>query len=74
VPDNRIRGRIADPLDLPEGCAFHPRCPHAMDICMTAPRAVAAGASQVRCHLHDEAGPHDRSAEAAEASIFQQSQ
>jgi len=28
-----IPGRIPDYLDPPRGCRFHPRCPHAMDIC-----------------------------------------
>jgi peptide/nickel transport system ATP-binding protein len=28
-----IPGRIPDYLNPPPGCRFHPRCPHAMDIC-----------------------------------------
>lgn len=28
-----IPGSIPDPLDLPTGCYFHPRCRHVMDIC-----------------------------------------
>ena len=28
-----IKGEIADPTDIPTGCAFHPRCPYATDIC-----------------------------------------
>ena len=27
------RGEIPDPIDLPNGCRFHPRCPYAMEIC-----------------------------------------
>jgi peptide/nickel transport system ATP-binding protein len=27
------RGEIPDPIDLPNGCRFHPRCPYVMDIC-----------------------------------------
>jgi peptide/nickel transport system ATP-binding protein len=27
------RGEIPDPIDLPNGCRFHPRCTYAMDIC-----------------------------------------
>jgi oligopeptide/dipeptide ABC transporter ATP-binding protein len=27
------RGEIADPANPPPGCAFHPRCPYAMDRC-----------------------------------------
>ncbi len=28
-----IPGRIPDYMDPPSGCRFHPRCPHAMEIC-----------------------------------------
>lgn len=28
-----IPGNVPDPAAIPPGCAFHPRCPHAMDIC-----------------------------------------
>ena len=28
-----IPGSIPDPADYPPGCAFHPRCPHAMPVC-----------------------------------------
>ena len=27
------RGEIPDPIDLPNGCRFHPRCPRAIDSC-----------------------------------------
>ena len=39
--------------DLPSGCAFHPRCPHAMDRCRTeVPHFKEAGtASWAACHL-----------------------
>ena len=29
-----IDGMTPDPTDLPEGCAFHPRCPYAMEECI----------------------------------------
>jgi len=37
----------------PGGCAFHPRCPHALPACaQVAPRLVAVGAARkVACHL-----------------------
>ena len=28
-----IKGVVPDPFDVPNGCGFEPRCPHAMDIC-----------------------------------------
>lgn len=30
---NPIEGLTPDPTNLPTGCAFHPRCPYATDIC-----------------------------------------
>ena len=29
----RITGEIPDPVNPPPGCTFHPRCPHARDLC-----------------------------------------
>jgi peptide/nickel transport system ATP-binding protein len=43
-------------LDLPSGCVFHPRCPHAMDRCVVedpAPRALAPK-HWAACHLLEE--------------------
>jgi len=28
-----IEGVVPNPLAFPKGCRFHPRCPHAMDVC-----------------------------------------
>ena len=28
-----IPGSVPNPMEMPAGCAFHPRCPEAMDIC-----------------------------------------
>ena len=28
-----IEGMMSDPMNLPEGCKFHPRCPHAAEEC-----------------------------------------
>ena len=46
------RGELPNPLAPPTGCAFHPRCAFATDVCrrQPAPALVAAGeASAVRC-------------------------
>jgi oligopeptide/dipeptide ABC transporter ATP-binding protein len=48
-----IRGQVASPLAPPPGCAFEPRCDHAMASCRTAmPPLFATGAGQsARCIL-----------------------
>ena len=48
-----INGLMADPTNLPEGCKFSDRCPHAAEKCKTqapAEYTVEAG-HMVRCHL-----------------------
>jgi peptide/nickel transport system ATP-binding protein/oligopeptide transport system ATP-binding protein len=30
-----IKGVVPDPYEVPPGCGFEPRCPHAMEICKT---------------------------------------
>lgn len=50
-----VTGEIPNPINPPGGCAFHPRCPHAMDICrqaLPAPRPTATGTAA--CHLVPE--------------------
>jgi peptide/nickel transport system ATP-binding protein len=60
VPDLALSGRrrkpvlgeIPNPIDPPSGCAFHPRCPLAADICKRetpAPRPTPTG--QAACHF-----------------------
>lgn len=52
-----IKGEIPSPLSPPEGCHFHPRCPHAMPRCrVERPVLRATGADhQTACHLMPEA-------------------
>ena len=45
-PDPRMRskrivlqGEVANPASPPTGCYFHPRCPHAIEVCRTQPPA-----------------------------------
>lgn len=46
------KGEIPDPIDPPSGCAFHPRCPIASDICRKErPESRKVGNSVVSCHL-----------------------
>lgn len=50
-----IEGLMPDPVELPEGCKFHPRCRHCMEICRTEkPPQNAAGTHMIRCHLFSE--------------------
>jgi peptide/nickel transport system ATP-binding protein len=51
-----IPGLAPSLLRLPSGCAFHPRCAHAMDICTTTRPEVRTLASGriVTCHLFNE--------------------
>jgi peptide/nickel transport system ATP-binding protein len=53
-----IPGLAPSLLRLPTGCAFHPRCPHAMDICKNVVPALDRKASGrfVACHLYDSQG------------------
>jgi peptide/nickel transport system ATP-binding protein len=50
-----IAGSIPDPLSPPRGCAFHPRCRFAQDICRTQmpPLFPLEGGSKARCWKYD---------------------
>jgi oligopeptide/dipeptide ABC transporter ATP-binding protein len=52
---NPIPGNVPNLLDVPTGCAFHPRCPQAMSICSKQiPVLKRTGEhSTVACHLYD---------------------
>lgn len=51
-----VKGLMADPADLPEGCYFHPRCEACMDICkIKVPDSCDIGGEHyVKCHLFKE--------------------
>jgi peptide/nickel transport system ATP-binding protein len=55
---NRIRleGSVADPSDLPSGCAFHPRCRYVKDRCKTEIPALqqSRDGHLVACHFASE--------------------
>jgi len=53
-PQQIITGEVPSALRPPPGCRFHPRCPHAMDVCKTQepPLKGRPGGRAVACHLH----------------------
>ena len=53
-----IDGLMPDPANLPEGCAFSPRCPHATEIChKEVPEKVEVEPGHmVCCHLFGKGG------------------
>ena len=55
---NPIKGLMPDPSNLPEGCAFAERCPHATDACSSKqPEALEVETGHfVRCLLYEKEG------------------
>ena len=51
---NFITGTLPDPINLPPGCRFHPRCPYAKEVCHSMePVTVEVGKRHyVACHLY----------------------
>jgi oligopeptide/dipeptide ABC transporter ATP-binding protein len=51
-------GEVADPSNLPTGCAFHPRCPDKFEPCdLQKPELLSLGDQSSRCaacHLHQK--------------------
>jgi peptide/nickel transport system ATP-binding protein len=58
-------------IDPPEGCRFHPRCPFAMERCLTdSPPAFTVGAEHwARCWLHEPGGPSSPAIRRAEQPV-----
>lgn len=46
-----LAGEVPDPSNVPAGCPFRPRCPHAMDECETEPPVVQSEHGSVACWL-----------------------
>ncbi len=55
VPDTHLGAAYPNPLEMPSGCTFHPRCIRAMPQCASAvPAPIAQSDGHVECHLYDE--------------------
>ena len=59
-----LTGGVPDPAVPPSGCAFHPRCPKAVDACaQLAPKLIEVGNEHmVSCHLVGEELPQNHPA------------
>jgi len=80
VPDpreNRARKRVAvtgeppNPIDPPPGCVFHPRCPHATDVCreVEPPLTRYGNGHLAACHHPQRVSPDEiRAAERSSQS------
>ncbi|HAB01466.1 MAG TPA: dipeptide ABC transporter ATP-binding protein [Pseudomonas sp.] len=54
-PKIRIAGELPNPLNPPEGCAFHKRCPYATERCAKeVPAFRHVGSRQVACHYAEQ--------------------
>jgi peptide/nickel transport system ATP-binding protein len=58
VPDTHLGATYPNPLDVPAGCRFHPRCARVMERCRSEPpRPVSEGTGFVECHLYSNPQP-----------------
>jgi peptide/nickel transport system ATP-binding protein len=53
-----LKGEVPSPVAPPPGCAFHPRCPHAIDVCPRVEPPLGTGAREhaVACHVFPAEG------------------
>jgi peptide/nickel transport system ATP-binding protein len=59
----QIEGSMPRLAAIPQGCAFHPRCPQAFARCrIEKPVLLEVGASRAACWLHDETAPKETAA------------
>ncbi len=53
-----LPGEVPSPLRPPDGCRFHPRCPHVMERCSVEEPALATMEGRfIACHLYDVKAP-----------------
>jgi peptide/nickel transport system ATP-binding protein len=60
VPDTQLGAAYPNPLAVPSGCRFHPRCARVMEQCRTVPPQPVLAAGLVECHLYgrpEQGGP-----------------
>ncbi|MEZ5844490.1 MAG: ATP-binding cassette domain-containing protein [Hyphomicrobiaceae bacterium] len=58
IPDAGLGSQSPDPLNVPAGCPFHPRCPKSFDRCRAeVPHETKVGGATVACHLALNARP-----------------
>ena len=63
VPDTQLGAAYPNPLDMPTGCRFHPRCARRFAPCDTVvPRPLTSAAGMVECHLYDDEIPKENAA------------
>jgi peptide/nickel transport system ATP-binding protein len=54
VPDTHLGATFPNPVNLPSGCTFHPRCQQAMPTCsQIAPLPRIVDNANVECHLYE---------------------
>jgi peptide/nickel transport system ATP-binding protein len=60
-----LAGEVPDPANVPQGCPFRPRCPHAFDACLEEPQLWPHGNGRAACWLTQQAQIPVRSAQSA---------
>jgi peptide/nickel transport system ATP-binding protein len=51
LPETHLGIAYPNPIAPPPGCTFHPRCPHAREICRRQPPPATDGDRRVECHF-----------------------
>ena len=61
IPETGLGLAFPDPLNLPTGCPFHPRCPQRLPHCTSVVPVLSPGAAgSVSCHLYPSTSPPTR--------------
>jgi len=63
IPDTHLGAAYPNPLHMPPGCRFHPRCTQRIERCSNvAPHPIAGADGFVECHLYDPEQSRDAAA------------